>query len=154
MKENLQFELATYTLDESAFPIPSEDNYDFWEPLMKYYLEQSDTIEIHCWNEETETVEEAKRTFNQFEISYEYELTYFKGKISSDVIDYLLYNSVKKNGEFKWFSTFLEIQSKSIFHTGHWATEFFAPNISQEEIKFIKSVMPTSTNFNQYQDEI
>lgn len=154
MKENLHFELATYSLDGSAFRIPYDDNYDFWVPLMKYYLEQSDAIEIHCWNEETETVEEAKIIFNQFEISYEYELTYFKGDLTADVIDYLLYNSVNKDGEFKWFSTFLTRESKSIFHTGHWATEFFAPNILQEEIKFIESVMPTSTRFNQYQDEV
>jgi hypothetical protein len=150
MHYSLQFELSTYTTDDSTFPMPENDNYDFWVPLMKYYLDQSDTIEIHCWNEESEVIEETKSIFNLLEMSYEYELTYFKGKITSEIIDHILYNNLSKDGELKWFSIFLNKENNSLFHSGHWASEYFAPNVSKKDLAFIQSVMPSNTRFNHY----
>jgi hypothetical protein len=150
MHYNLHFELSTYTTNNSAFRMPENDNYDYWVPLMKHYLEQSDTIEIHCWNEETKVIEDTKLIFALLERSYEYELTYFKGDISQNIIDHILHNNLTKDGELKWFSIFLSKGSKTLLQSGHWGTEFFTPNISEKEIAFIHSVMPNKTNYNQY----
>lgn len=152
LKENLHVEISTYMLGESAFRIPEGDNYDYWSPLIGYFLDKSDNIEIHCWNVESTVIEEMKSTSNLLVISYEYELTYFKGNLTSEVKNFLLNHSVNKNGEFKWFSIFLRKGSKTIFHSEHWATEFFMPDVSGKEIAYIHSLMPINTNFNQYQD--
>jgi hypothetical protein len=45
---------------------------------------------------------------------------------------------------------FLSKNATTIFHSEHWGMEFFAPNVNEKDIAFIKSVMPKETNFNQY----
>ncbi|HER2025548.1 hypothetical protein LCL90_23140 [Bacillus infantis] len=133
------------------FSLPVYEKADYWVPLMKYFLVQSNTIEIHCWNEEKGIVKETQTMFKgSFEISKEYNLTLFKGNLTPDVVDYLLINNVNVEGKIKWFSIFLMNNATTIFHSEHWGNEFFAPNVNKKDIAFIKSVMPSGTNFHQY----
>ncbi|MER2261495.1 MAG: hypothetical protein ABS934_05720 [Psychrobacillus sp.] len=134
------------------FSISDEDGkMDYWVPLMNYFLSQSDTLEIHCWNEEEVVIEETKSMLeDSFEIIMENNLTVFKGNKVLDIVNHLLSNNVNVEGKIKWFSIFLSKNSTTIFHSEHWGTEFFAPNVNEKDIAFIKSVMPKETNFNQY----
>ncbi|MCM3358735.1 hypothetical protein [Psychrobacillus sp. MER TA 171] len=134
------------------FSISDEDGkMDYWVPLMNYFLSQSDTLEIHCWNEEEVVIEETKSMLeDSFEIIMENNLTIFKGNKALDIVNHLLSNNVNVEGKIKWFSIFLSKNSTTIFHSEHWGTEFFAPNVNEKDIAFIKSVMPIETNFNQY----
>lgn len=139
MKYQLHFSLFVY------------EQINYWVPLMKYFLLKSDTIEIHCWNDEKVIVEETKSILKgNFEIISEYNLTIFKGNITSDVVNFLLCNNVDAEGKIKWFSIFLSKSASTIFHSEHWGMEFFAPNVNEKDIAYIKSVMPIETNFNQY----
>ncbi|MEH7886941.1 hypothetical protein V7654_21800 [Bacillus sp. JJ1609] len=139
MKYQLYFSLFVY------------EKIDYWVPLMKYFLLQSDTIEIHCWNEENVIVEETKSMLKgSFDIISENNLTIFKGNKAPYVVDYLLWNNLDLEGKIKWFSIFLSKNATTIFHSEHWGMEFFAPNVNEKDIAFIKSVMPIDTNFNQY----
>lgn len=133
------------------FTVTEYENIDYWVPLMNYFLSKSDTIEIHCWNEEEVVVEETKSMLKgSFETMEEDDLTIFKGNIALDVINHLLFNNVEIEGKIKWFSIFLSKNAITIFHSEHWGREFFAPNVNEKDIAFIKTIMPEDTNFNQY----
>ena len=135
-----------------AFPDTMLENYDYWVPLMKYFIQKSDTIEIHCWNEEKEVIQETKAFFQDDpELPEDMELTIFQGILTEDISHHLLYNHIAEMENIKWFSIFFSKGDTTMFHSEHWGTEFFAPNISEEEISFITSVMPKDTNFNQYE---
>lgn len=43
MNYRLYFAVPTFSLDESDY-FPMTDNYDYWIPLMEYFLKGSDTI--------------------------------------------------------------------------------------------------------------
>ena len=151
MKNKLTFNIPTYTDDNSTFPKPVKKNYDYWIPLLEYFLTKSDRIEIHCWNEEIETIEEIKYLHkNDFEIVKEENITIFRGKKISILSGYLLNNNINKIGEFKWFTVNLEKGMVSVLHSGHWGTEFFVPNALEKDVEYIKSVTPTETIFHQY----
>lgn len=49
---NMIFTISTYTEVDSSFPKPISEHYDYWIPLINYFLVKSDAIEIQCWNEE------------------------------------------------------------------------------------------------------
>jgi hypothetical protein len=133
------------------FTVSDYEKNDYWVLLMNYFLTQSDTLEIHCWDEEEEVVEETKSIFkNSFETVIENNLTIFKGNKTLDVVNHLLLNNVDIEGKIKWFSIFLSKNNITIFHSEHWGREFFAPNVNEKDIAFIKSVMPNETSFNQY----
>ena len=133
------------------FTVTEYEKIDYWAPLMNYFLSKSDTIEIHCWNEEEVVVEETKTMLvGTFETLEEKEFTIFKGTVALDVKNHFLFNNVEIEGKVKWLSIFLSKNATTTFHSEHWGREFFAPNINEKDIAFIKSVMPEDTNFNQY----
>jgi len=139
-----------FTIPE--FPSPMPENYEYWVPLMKYFIEKSDTIDIHCWNEEKEVIKETKALVQDDPESPEdMELTIFRGILTDDISHHLLTNHLAETENIKWFSIFLSKGDITMFHSEHWGTEFFAPNLSEEEIAYITSVMPKDTNFNQYE---
>lgn len=151
MQNNLAFNIPTYTEDHSAFPKPAIESYDYWIPLLEYFLTKSDAIEIHCWNEEIETIDEIKSLHKiEFEMIKEENITIFKGKITSALSDYLINNNRNKIGEFKWFTVNLNKGMESVFHSGHWGTEFFVPNAMEKDVTFIKIVTPIDTGFHQF----
>ncbi len=137
-------------LEGESFPL--QESYTYWTTLMEHYLKQADTVEIHCWNEETEVIEETRSQFrDSFIISREGGLTRFEGSVTAEVADHLLHNHLHKGGRLKWFTIFLSKAGEAIFHSEHWGTEFFTPHVTQQEIEFIKSVMPEETSYNQYE---
>ncbi|WP_407268553.1 hypothetical protein [Radiobacillus sp. PE A8.2] len=110
-------------------------------------MKLANTIEIHCWNEETEVIEEIKSLFqHSLESTLEENMTIFKGSSNPRIDDYLL----DRHEKIKWFSLFLYKDSSSIFHAGHWGKEFYSPKASDDDIAFIKSVMPAETIYHQY----
>ncbi|WP_050180576.1 hypothetical protein [Domibacillus robiginosus] len=149
MKYQLHFTVPTFTEEFDVFPNP--DNYDYWVPLMRTFIEQSDTIEIHCWNDEKDIIKETNLLFkDSAEIIHGRDITIIKGSKTEDILNHLLYKNVKINGKLKWFSIFLSRNKVTLLHSEHWGTAFFAPNLSEEDIAFTKSVTPKKTNFNLY----
>lgn len=150
MKYQLHFTFSTYQIGRDGFTQIQED-YSYWVPLMKHFIEKSDTVEIHCWNEEDEVIKETKSLVKEPpELPENMKLTIFRGKLTDDISHYLLYNHIAETENIKWFSIFLSKGDTTMFHSEHWGTEFFAPNLSEEEIAYITSVMPKDTNFHQY----
>lgn len=151
MKYNSHFTIPTFTEDLDTFPIPENENYDYWVPLLSYFIEQSTSIEIHCWNDEKDVIKETTLLFNEpSKIVNERDITIIRGNKTYPISNYLLYENLKTNGKLKWFSIFLSRNNKTLFHSEHWGTEFFAPNLSEETIAYIKSITPVGTDFHQY----
>lgn len=152
VQNNLSFHIPTYSDDNSSHPKPVNDNYDYWVPLLNYFLAKSDTVEFHCWNEEVEIIEEIKSFQNgKIEVVKEENLTIFKGNNIFIFSDYLInhYNiNINKDRKFKWFTVNLNKGVESVFHSGHWGTEFFVPGVNEKDITFIKSVTPSKTIFH------
>jgi len=123
---------------------------DYWVPLMKYFLDQSDNIEIHCWSVERALIEEMKSKVKEsYEISTENEMTIFRGNKTVDIVDYLFTN-LNRNSDIKWFSIFLRKNKTLIFSSEHNGKEYFAGMVNEKDIKFIESLMPERTSYNKY----
>lgn len=151
MKYNLHFTIPTFTEDLDTFPTPENENYDYWVPLLSYFIKQSNIIEIHCWNDEKDVIKETTLLDkDSFKIVNGRDITVITGSITDYISHHLMYENLKTNGRLKWFSVFLSNNNTSLFHSEHWGTEFFAPHLSEENIAYIKSITPTGTDFHQY----
>lgn len=140
------FYVPTFSFENDRFPMT--DHYEYWIPLMEYFLKDSDTIEIHSWYDEKEVIEETGYFTNLTEIPTEHKLTCYKGNLTPEIVEHILRNNVTNNG-IKWFSIFLSKDGKSIFSSEHWGTEFFAHAVNKNDISIIKSIMPNNTNFHE-----
>jgi len=150
MKYQLHFTFPTFQTGHDGYT-PILEDYSYWVPLMKHFIEKSDTVEIHCWSDEDEVIKETKALVKEPpELPEDMKLTIFRGKLTDDISHYLLYNHIAETENIKWFSIFLSKGDTTMFHSEHWGTEFFAPNLSEEEIAYITSVTPKDTYFHQY----
>lgn len=148
----LFFNIPNYTEEHSSFPIPISGDYSYWFSLLSFFLAKANKIEIHCWNEESETIDELKCIQKEsFEIDFEEHMTIFKGRKTEVLGSYLLNHHLNKSGNLKWFTVNLNQDFKHVFHSGHWGTEFFVPAASEKEIAFIKDVTPNETGFLKYE---
>jgi hypothetical protein len=127
--------------------------------MIKFFFEKADFIEVHCWNEEKEIIEEIlteiEDAFPIKDIQSFDNMTIFKGALTSRVKNFILSTStLSENGQLKWFSIFLRHNGTLCFSSEHWGTEFFVPNVSHEEIIFIKSVMPEGIRYLIYDSPV
>jgi len=146
MNYRFYFSVPTFPAENDSFPMT--DNYEYWIPLMGYFLKGSDNIEIHSWYDEKQVIEEISYFSNLKKIPTEHNLSYYKGNLIPEIVEHILRNNVTNNGRLKWFSIFLSKDGQSIFNSEHWGTEFFAHAINKNDISFIKSIMPKDTNFH------
>ncbi|WP_421385265.1 hypothetical protein ACOJQI_11030 [Bacillus salacetis] len=148
---NLTVNIPTYTNADSSFPQPVNNSYEYWIAVIEHFLTESDTIEIQCWNEEAETINEITSLLKgKYKWVKEDQITIFKLSNSLSLKNYLLKDCLSSNGELKWFTLNLEKMGLPVLHSGHWGTELVIYNISKEDIDFVKSVIPNEAILFEY----
>lgn len=151
-KTQLQFELTEFADDRGEDRIPASRNYEYWLLLMEYFFAKSDTVEIHCWNEEAAPIAELTSTLlGPFELTKEHNMTVFIGRLTIETAEFLLTHPISEYGRLSWFSVFLSKGEQHVFSSEHWGTEFFVPDVTEEDLVFIKHVAPDDTIFNEYE---
>ncbi|WP_051556544.1 hypothetical protein [Alkalihalobacterium bogoriense] len=129
--------------ENSPHCIPTDFDYRYWLKLMNRFITRADTIEIHCWEEEKEVIEELKQRYDEFhEIPNSLSLVYFGGEMTDKKKEYLVTDFVNKHRQLKWFSIFLYKKGSCIFSSEHWGTEFFGNEMTAADVEFIKTVLP------------
>jgi hypothetical protein len=128
---------------DTAFPLP--DDYEYWRPLASHFLAKTNTIEIHCWNEEQEAIMEIQSVPN-CSVHVGDNMTILEFSNVPNLSDFLL-NNYEKENRFKWFTVNLIRHGEIIFHSGHWATEIAVTAENAEEAAWIQSVTPENTEF-------
>ena len=152
---NALISIPIYTLENESYPIPIDENYDYWIPIITTFLLKANKVEIHCWNEEREIIDEInKHPKLAFEIDKEGNLTIFKGSLSATLTNFLITKYSSENNRFKWFTINLLHENKTLLHAGHWATEFLIANFSNDDVNLIKNKTPIHTRFHLYEDKI
>ncbi|WP_432351973.1 hypothetical protein [Sporosarcina sp. A2] len=120
---------------------------------MEHFLAKSDVIDIYCWDEEIDTIEEIQSQFiGKIKIRKEEKLTIMTASNSSLLTEYLLKSHLNNRGELKWFTVNLYKDLASMFYASHWGTEFVVPHVTEKDIAFIVSVTPEETIFHHYQN--
>ena len=153
MQNHIIFTIPSYLDYKLESPILERENYDYWAALFEYFLAKTDTIEIHCWNDENDTIEEIKSLIlEKNEIRKEGELTIFQASNTPAFAEYLLKNNLNEQREIKWFTVNVNKDNVLVFHSGHWGTEFYVPNVMEDDLLYIKKVTPDETDTHHYQN--
>lgn len=142
MNLHIHIPAASNLESDPTFPMP--EDYHYWPPLAAHYLKQSRLIEIHCWNDERQVIDELKE-LGVFIVDAEENMTKFKGDMSDEAADFLLNRFLDGEGKFKWFSVFADH-----FSSEHWATEFIIEAADEKETARISSVTPAETQIHQF----
>jgi hypothetical protein len=130
----------------SGYMIPI--SYDFWKPLMTYFIKRGTKFRLDCWSNETEGIERAGLLGCSI-IGEIGNLRIFEGKITEEFIYEIVENPFDKDGKIKWFSIFLKNKDDEIiFSSEHNGSEFVTGWISPKDVDFIKATVPQDFSFN------
>lgn len=148
-KYNVHFERTSNFSRDKYGHLPSD--YIYWIPLMNYFLNYSDAIEIHCWNEDDKVIKEIRKKIgNDTVCKIEGNLTIFSGVQTIQITRYLTHNHLNEHNQLKWFSVFLSKNGFSFFNSEHYGTEFVGFGLDKKQVKSIYKIMPKDTNFSSW----
>jgi hypothetical protein len=120
-------------------------NSDWWKELIKHFLRVGDSLEIRCWKEESDEIQQASRYGNLTDDNYEVSI---KGIVSEQFISELLSeNPTDKsiyNKMTKYFT--INVEREGIkFCSAHYGTEIYLIDVSDKDVSFFKNVMKAYT---------
>ena len=118
---------------------------DWWKKLIQYFVHEGDSVEIRCWREEVDEIQQASiyglPTNENYEVS-------IKGIVSEKLISELLSeNPIDKsiyNKMTKYFTINVEHERRK-FCSAHYGTEIYLIGVSDDDIAFFKDIMKEFT---------
>lgn len=144
------FEISHGIQTPKGIVIPN--NYDFWTPLMSYFIKKSTHFRIDCWINEKEPIDRAKDFGSIIDTDIK-NMKIFEGKITDDFIKELIYNPFDDEGKIKWFSIFLMKGEEDVISSEHYGREFATGWLGKEDINYISSIIPKEFRLDIYNKE-
>ncbi|NLX77145.1 MAG: hypothetical protein GXZ01_07235 [Clostridiaceae bacterium] len=132
---------------KSGWLVPAD--YDFWEPLVTYFIRKCTHFRIDCWIGETTAIERAKVHGENLDLGVN-NMKAFTGEITDQFISELIHDPFDDEGKIKWFSIFLIKDDRILFSSEHYGSEFSASDLDEEDVEFVRSVMPVDFYLHVY----
>lgn len=146
-KYSVHFEISRGRKTKSGVLVPV--NYDFWEPLLSYFIKKCTNFRIDCWKDEETAIARVEVFGNIFDTDID-NMKVFTGKITEEFTFELIHNPFDEEGKIKWFSIFLMDEDKHVISAEHYGSEFAAECLTEEDIEHIRSVIPKDFHFHVY----
>lgn len=137
---NMHFEITTYS--ESGNGMHYAEDYSFWNPLLKYFLNGMDAFEIHCWEDEQAVVDEIIHELSDVTWRKEGKAVIVEGELTDKAKNFLLTKPLNVAGQLKWFSVFLYRNGNILFSSEHYGTEFTGSGLNVEQKEFFIRTLP------------
>jgi hypothetical protein len=139
------FDEVIYMKEVALQMVNRRINSDWWKELIKHFLRVGDSLEIRCWKEESDEIQQASRYGNLTDDNYEVSI---KGIVSEQFISELLSeNPTDKsiyNKMTKYFT--INVEREGIkFCSAHYGTEIYLIDVSDKDVSFFKNVMKAYT---------
>ncbi|MGO1059231.1 hypothetical protein ACTL32_08900 [Planococcus sp. FY231025] len=147
-KFNMHFELAKFAEASSGIHIAAD--YSFWVPLIRYFLNEADEFEIHCWEDEEAAVEEILVVVKDAACRKEGKVLIVSGVLKEEAKNFIVSQALDESGNLKWFSVFLSQNGKSRFSSEHYGTEFTGTGLKQQQRDFFEGALPAGTSVDEW----
>ncbi|SHJ72744.1 hypothetical protein SAMN05444401_3719 [Clostridium amylolyticum] len=137
---------------DTASGISIPVTYQYWKPLMEYFIDKCTGFRLDCWEDEKEAVDSASKLGKETE-SYAAKMVSFQNSISEEFIDEVLNFPLDKEGKIKWFGVNLKKDEEYLISCQHYGSEFVTGWLKDEDADFIKSILPKDFTFNVIDEE-
>ena len=117
----------------------------WWKDLIGYFVQVGDGLEIRCWKEECEEIQNATVYGNATEDNYEVSI---KGAVSDTFITELLAENPTDKDIYNKMTKYFTINVESERHkfcSAHYGTEMYLMDVSDDDILFVQEVMKPYT---------
>lgn len=125
--------------------IDSHISSHWWQELVKYFVNVGNSLEIRCWKEESEEIQQALQYGNLTEANYEVSI---KGIVTKEFLTELLSENPQDKSIYNKMTKYFTINVDSgqrRFCSAHYGTEIYVMGVSDDDITFFKNAMSTYT---------
>lgn len=152
-------------------------NYNHWKPLILYFAAKCTSFQVNCWISDLEAIDSVKPFANHVNVqdnnNKDLSLPFSEaladlfpgwtinisppgssvivsqtGEITNEFINTLTNNCFDQYGRIKWFSINFCLNGKIIFYAEHNGREFHALDVTDNDIAFIRSILPKDVVFS------
>ena len=117
----------------------------WWQELVKYFVQLGNGLEIRCWKEESEEIQQAVQYGKLTEANYE---VLIKGIVTEEFLTELLSEDPQDKSIYNKMTKYFTINvdsGKRRFCSAHYGTEIYLTGVSDDDIAFFKNVMKAYT---------
>ena len=147
--KHMRVRLETISNNEKTV-FPKSTSY--WQELWDTYTTDFVSVEIHCWKEETNHIDEivpiASRTEDQ-NLVLSMIVT-----LNEENRNFLRNHSVDPKGGLKWFSLFFYKEATQMLEIGRYGSEIALYGITEEEGELFKKIFPEDAEFEYFKEHI
>jgi len=93
---------------------PYLENYGALRKIMERFMENCESLEVHCWEDETDAIRELIAVSDRADVE-EGNPMIIRTKCTPEVKDLLLNRGLNEKNQYKWFTVFFKRKGKSIF---------------------------------------
>lgn len=122
--------------------------HSFWIPLMKHFFKNGNNLRVDCWNSERDAINRLLRYAKSIDIESNKAMTILLMDIKEEVLEDIFANPFDTEGKVFWFSMFIMNGEEIIFSSEHHGTEFYIENITENDIEFIRSIVPIDSDLH------
>jgi hypothetical protein len=131
---------------------PYLENYGALRKIMERFMENCESLEVHCWEDETDAIRELAAVSDQVDVDGG-NPTIIRTKCTREVKDLILNRGLNEKNQYKWFTVFFKRGGEIYFSAEHWGSSAYIPNVGEEDIKFIRAAAGKDADIFQYRDE-
>ncbi len=121
--------------------IDNSVSLDWWRELVQHFVRPGDELEIRCWKEETEEIQQASFYGEPMEDKYEVSI---KGTVKAELLTELLMENPADRNIYNKMTKYFTINVKNElcdFGSYHYGTEVYINDVSDDDIAFFSKTM-------------
>lgn len=121
--------------------IDNSVSLDWWRELVQHFVSSGDELEIRCWKEETEEIQQASFYGEPMEDKYEVSI---KGTVTAELLTELLMENPADRNIYNKMTKYFTINVKNKlcdFGSYHYGTEVYINDVSDDDIAFFSKTM-------------
>lgn len=135
------------TNEKSSFP----SNTDYWSNLWDNYTNDYPEVVIHCWEEETDAIEELSA--RAVSVLNEGLMKIITVNLNEDNRLFFRNYSSDPKGGLKWFMMFFHIDGEERLEIGRYGSEIILYKVDEEEAEVFSAIfLPSAATSNFSED--
>lgn len=114
---------------------------EWWNYMIRYFIRIGDSMEIHCWNEESDEIESAMSYLSSERISSGFE-TIIRGVVTEKIIQDLdVFFSATDKVNYNKMTRFFAILIENKLFSEHYGTEMYLFDIQDKDMVIIQEML-------------
>jgi hypothetical protein len=125
---------------------------DSWKTLVRHYAARCNRFRVDCWKSDAAPLD-MFRPYAETESPAAANPAFVVGRLAPELLEAILEDPFRPDGEVKWFSLFLVCDDKTLMSSEHNGGEVILHQLSSEELAWVRSLLPENAHVSTWSED-